>query len=64
MTLNVPDKSLNDQGLAQGNGDSEVYKENLKINQAIFQNMLASFSIPDHDAFKGLFAVGDQMDLD
>lgn len=37
ITLNIPDKTINAQGFAQGNGDSDSYKRILAENVAIFE---------------------------
>lgn len=57
FSLNVPDKTLNAEGLAQGNGESEAYKRLLEESEILFGKTLASINMSDHQKLLELFNV-------
>eukprot|EP00347_Sterkiella_histriomuscorum_P011483 403372281 len=63
LSLNIPDKTPNAQGHAQGSGDSEEYKQHLVQMEAVFQESLNTLSFPDMKKIQELFAVEQDGDV-
>ncbi|CDW87854.1 UNKNOWN [Stylonychia lemnae] len=63
ITLNIPDKTLNQEGVAQGDGSSEAFTQNVAINEAMFQEAMNQIYFTDMETLENLFNTEMEMEM-